>query len=77
MSNLNNELRAESLRESFYESLDIADWDECRAVLKDLEDMKISTYELRREMNRAMEDELALAEPSEPDDYTNSEGVMY
>ncbi len=67
--NLANEVRAEGLREEFYGALDACDWDECRAVLKDLEEMRVSTYELRRQMNTAMEDEKAQ---SEPEDYSNS-----
>lgn len=53
---LANEIRAEGLREDFYAGLKAADWNECRAALKDMEEMKIDTYKLRAEMNTAMAD---------------------
>ena len=52
--NTANELRSENLRETFYEAINDGDWPVAREALSLLEDMHISTYELRREMNQAM-----------------------
>ncbi len=52
--NTANELRAEGLREDFYEAIKCGDWPVARTTLSLMEDMRISTYEFRREMNQAM-----------------------
>lgn len=51
---LQNEVRAESLREEFYQFLSEGSWAACRETLTLLEGMKVNTWELRREMNKAM-----------------------
>lgn len=51
---LRNQTRAESLRETFYEAIEDGNWPIARDMLSLMEDMHISTYEFRREMNKAM-----------------------
>lgn len=74
MSYLPNELFLESVREDFYQATNEADWNECREILKDLEEKGIDTYSLRRDMNVAMDDEKAT---SEPEDFSNSTTEAY
>lgn len=52
--NTANEMRAEGLREDFYQAITDGDWPVARQTLSLMEDMHISTYEFRREMNKAM-----------------------
>lgn len=59
-----NEVWFQRARENFDEALTEGDWDVCRAVLKDIEEKKGNTYELRRQMNEAMAEDLVF-EPFE------------
>lgn len=65
MSNLENERWAEDARENFYEAMNRKDWNTCRLILADIEDRKIATHELRRDMNLAMYESLAEVWPEE------------
>jgi hypothetical protein len=71
---LQNEIVIEGLRDDFYNAVGQCDWDVCRIILSELEDMKVSTYELRRDMNTAMDDAMANGEPA---DFSNSTTETY
>lgn len=49
-----NEVRAESLRETFYEAIEDGNWPIARDMLTRMEDMRISTFQFRREMENAI-----------------------
>lgn len=72
MSTTENTIRAEGLKEDFYQELFSKNWNACRATLSSMEEMLLDTYELRRVMNQAMDE--ANAEDG-PDDFTHASGI--
>lgn len=72
MSDLSNILREESLTEQFYQELNECDWDAAKDTMKELKAMYVPTYRFEKDLATAMDDENAQ---SEPEDFTNSQGV--
>lgn len=49
-----NEEIAEDIRADFYDFVAQHEWEDARECLKALEEMKVSTWKLRKDMNEAM-----------------------
>lgn len=69
---LANEVRAENLREEFYQYLVEGGWEACRESIALLKEMHISTLSLEKELATAMDDEKSQYES---EDFTNSKGL--
>jgi hypothetical protein len=52
--NMTNEVRAEGLREDFYQAITDGDWPVAREILSLMEDMSVDTRAMRFDMNNAM-----------------------